>query len=52
MKYSKHAFKVSDYATNSPLEFVAEVWKRVQQGRTFPDDVMTLYKKYGGPAIS
>lgn len=46
------AFKVSDYATNSPLEFVAEVWKRIQQGRTFPNDVMALYKKYGGPAIS
>ena len=34
------------------LEFVAEVWKRIQQGRTFPNDVMALYKKYGGPVIS
>ena len=46
------ALKVSDYATTCPLEFVAEVWKRVQKGMTFSDDVMALYKKYGGPAVS
>ena len=46
------ALKVSDYATTCPLEFVSEVWKRVQKGMTFSDDVMALYKKYGGPAVS
>ncbi len=46
------AQKVSDYAKTEPLEFVAEVYKGVQKGKTYTDDVMGLYKKYGGPALS
>ena len=45
------AQKVSDYARTEPLEFVAEVYKGVQRGKIYTDDVMALYKKYGGPAI-
>lgn len=46
------ARKVSDYATESPLEFVAETFSQLMEGKTFPEDVMALYKKYGGPSIS
>ncbi len=45
------ARKVSDYATESPLEFVAETFSQLMEGKTFPDDVMALYKKYNGPMI-
>lgn len=46
------ARQVSDYATSDPLEFVAETYKRLRRGQSFSDDVMTLYKKYSGPALS
>lgn len=46
------ARKVSDYATESPLEFVAETFSQLMEGKTFSDDVMALYKKYGGPVLS
>lgn len=46
------ARKVSDYATESPLEFVAETFSQLMEGKTFPDDVMALYKKYNGPSVS
>lgn len=46
------ARKVSDYATESPLEFVAETFSQLMEGKSFPEEVMALYKKYGGPAIS
>lgn len=46
------AKKVSDYAPESPLEFVADVFAQLMEGKKFPDDVMALYKKYGGPAVS
>lgn len=46
------ARKVSDYATESPLEFVAEAFSQLMEGKTFSDDVMALYKKYNGPALS
>ena len=46
------ALKVSDYAAESPLEFVAEVYAKCLNGQTFSDDVMALYKKYGGPALT
>lgn len=45
------ALKVSDYAAESPLEFVAEVYAKCLNGQTFSDDVMALYKKYGGPEL-
>ena len=46
------AGKVSDYAKKSPLEFVAETFAGLRDGITFSDDVMALYKKYGGPALA
>lgn len=46
------ARKVSDYATESPLEFVAETFAQLMEDKKLPDDVMTLYKKYGGPMVS
>ena len=52
-KYMQNtARKVSHYAQTSPLEFVAETYAGLIEGRTFDNDVMALYKKYGGPAIS
>lgn len=44
--------KVSEYSKESPAEFVAEVFARRMQGKTFSDDIMALYKKYGGPVLS
>ena len=48
----KTAGKVSVYAKESPLEFVAETFAGLQDGMKFDDDVMALYKKYGGPSVS
>lgn len=45
------AKKVSNYATESPAEFVAETYAELLDGRKFSDDVMTLYQKYNGPMI-
>jgi hypothetical protein len=45
------ALQVSAYAANSPLEFVAETYKRLRNGQVFSDDVMALYKKYNGPLL-
>lgn len=42
---------VSEYATESPLEFVAETYSKLIQGQKLPEDVMALYRKYGGPII-
>lgn len=50
-KYLETARKVSDYATESPAEFVAEVFAKMINGQKFDNDVMTLYKKYNGPMI-
>ncbi len=46
------ANKVSDYACNSPLEFVAEVYKRHCKGVKFDKDILDLYVKYDGPVLS
>ena len=43
--------RVSKYAKESPAEFVAETYAQLKDGIVFSDDVMTLYKKYGGPAL-
>jgi hypothetical protein len=43
------SLKVSDYASTSIGEFVAEVYKMMISGREIPSDVMNLYKKYNGP---
>lgn len=45
------AGKVSLYAKESPLEFVAETFAQILEGRKFSDEVMALYKKYNGPSI-
>lgn len=45
------ARKVSGYATESPLEFVADTFSQLMEGKTFSDDVMALYKRYNGPAL-
>jgi hypothetical protein len=46
------ARKVSEYAPESPAEFVAETFAGLLEGKTYSDDVMALYKKYGGPALT
>ena len=50
-KYQGVASRVSDYATTSPAEFVAEVYAKMIDGKKFDDEVMALYKKYGGPEL-
>ena len=45
------ASKVSDYAKESPAEFIAETFAGLIEGKTYSNDVMALYKKYGGPVI-
>jgi len=45
------AGKVSVYAQESPLEFVAETFAGLRDGIKFDDDVMALYKKYNGPMV-
>ena len=44
--------EVSSYATENPAEFIAETFAGLVQGKKFSDDVMALYKKYGGPLLS
>ena len=46
------ARKVSDYAAESPVEFVAEVFSDLLNGKKYSKDIMDLYNKYGGPKIS
>ena len=46
------ARKVSEYEPASPAEFVAETFAGLLDGKTYSDDVMALYKKYGGPVLS
>lgn len=50
------ANRVSNYAPESPLEFVAETYRKLINkalggDETISDDVMKLYNEYGGPAI-
>ena len=40
---------ISSYAKHSPLEFVAETHIGLCNGYKFSDDIMELYKSYGGP---
>ena len=51
-KHIQIAGQVSEYACTNPAEFVAEVYAKCLNGQTFSDDVMALYKKYGGPALT
>lgn len=47
-KYKDIAARVSEYATTSPAEFVAEVYAKLLSGAKFDNEVMSLYAKYGG----
>ena len=42
---------VSEYAATNSHEFVAEVYAELINGRTFSDEVMALYKKFGGSML-
>lgn len=46
------ATTISDYATTNSHEFVAEVHAELMKGHTVSQEVMDLYKKYGGMLIS
>jgi hypothetical protein len=39
------AAKVSEYATTSTSEFVAETYAGLRSGKTYPDDVMAEYRR-------
>ncbi len=43
--------KVSNYAKDGIGEFIAETYAKLVKGIKLDDDVMALYKKYGGPAL-
>jgi hypothetical protein len=45
------AERVSKYARVNPKEFVAETLAGMASGKTYDDDVMRLYKMYGGPSL-
>lgn len=47
----KTVAKVSGYAQEGKGEFIAETYADLIWGRVFDDDVMALYKKYGGPEL-
>ncbi len=40
--------KISSYAKESPKEFVAEVYSQLVHGVKVDDEIMELYKKFGG----
>lgn len=48
---SATAKKVSRYGATSPHEFVAEAYAAMRAGTVFDDDVMDLYRLYGGPEV-
>jgi hypothetical protein len=43
------ARRVSRYASEAPIEFVAEVFAALLTGRSFDADIMALYQKLKGP---
>ena len=45
------AKEVSEYASTDPCEFVAETYRALRAGKTLPQEVLDLYKKYNGPQI-
>lgn len=45
------AGKISEYATTSIGEFVAETYSKFLQGQPMSDDIIALYKKYNGPLL-
>ena len=40
------------YAKESPREFVVEVYAGMCDGNKYSDEVMALYRKYGGPELN
>ena len=42
-------WEVGINATNDPLEFVADVFAALLEGRAFGEPLMALYRQYGGP---
>lgn len=51
LKESFHQTFPSYYANASPAEFVAEVFANIIDGATVPKEFLSIYKKYGGPAM-
>ena len=45
------AGKISEYATTSIGEFIAETYSKFLQGKPMGDDIIALYKKYNGPLL-
>lgn len=43
---------VSNYAKESPSEFIAETFAGLLSGEKYSDSVMALYKKYNGPIFN
>lgn len=46
------ASKISEYATTSPKEFIAECFSYMCAGKTLPEDVLQMYKHFKGPKLS
>ena len=45
------AEQVSRYAMTSQGEFVAEVFAGIRSGNVYSDDIMAVYRAYGGPEL-
>ena len=45
------AGKVSNYSKTSIEEFIAETYAELISGQKLSDDIIALYKKYGGPEV-
>jgi hypothetical protein len=45
------ARRVSRYGASDPSEFVAETYAGIRAGNEYDDDVMALYRKWGGPSL-
>lgn len=51
-EYMQIASRVSAYSTHGPGEFIAETFAKLMDGAKLPDEVISLYKKLEGPAVS
>lgn len=45
------AGKVSEYSKTGPSEFIAETFADIIMGKKYSDDILNLYKQWGGPHI-
>lgn len=45
------AQRVSRYGATQPVEFVAEVYAGLRNGVEWDDEVLALYRRYGGPEL-